>query len=407
MPRGLNPVLLALLACGSALLFCARALAADAAQCIAPISYLALDTAVAGANDKGVAVLGGYERVSPDGRYILRSYSGGRLGQVSLIELPPPTGGPLRAYPTPLSNEAFPVQGSWRYLVDVTGQHYRFSDVLEQGRAARPLFKGGMTGFYAVAAEMSAPIDPGGDADPDIYIRSLSWPQGADSSDQGTGPLTLQTLRIRDDGSSARIVAATDVQFICGSRVATDGGAFALPMLSVDGTEFSAVPQAPAQGQPSMRVYGLAPEPLAENHPCDLRLDLQHTVSKSVFGFAGDAVSPANWITYSDVGSVYVYDRQLQRSFRLGRAREHVLASAFPGLTRDGRVIFAATWYDCADKTACPQQAGYVVVDPYQSSEYRRYWQALNAPPPKACITLDEVLHGREDAEQRSNGDLR
>lgn len=395
MPRRMIHALLALLAPLFIQMFPARLPAADVGPCIAPIRYLPLDATVVGANEKGMPVLGGYERVSPDGRYILRSYSGGQLGQVSLIELPPPDGGPIRVYPTPLSNEAFPVQGSWRYLVDVAGQHYRFSDVLAQGRAAQPLFKGGMTGFYAVAAEMATSPDSGNGADRIIPIRSLSWPQGADPDDPGTGPLTLQTLRIEDDGSRARIVEATGVQFICGNRNAVDGNAFALPMLSVDGTEFSAVPQAPAEGQPSMRVYGLASEPMANDHACDLRLDLGHTVSKSVFGFAvGDSTS-ANWITYSDVGSVYVYDRQLQRSFRLGRTREHFLASAFPGLTRDGRVIFAATWHDCPDKAVCPQQAGYVVVDPYQSAGYRALWDARQGSLPKACITREEVLQER------------
>ena len=57
-------------------------------QCIAPISYLPLDPAMVGRGDNGVAALGTYERVSPDGRYILRSYSGAQLGRVSIMELP-------------------------------------------------------------------------------------------------------------------------------------------------------------------------------------------------------------------------------------------------------------------------------------------------------------------------------
>ena len=376
----------------------AGASTSDSAQCIPSISYLALDPEVAGADDKGLPVLGGYERISPDGRFVLRSYSGGQLGQVSLIELPPPgTNEPIRTHPTPLSNEAFPVQGSWRYLVDVSGQHYRFAEVLTQGRAARPLFRGGMNGFYAVAAEMSpVAVDAssdGKDAGKDVYIRSLSWPQGGNVDDQGVGPLQLETLRVRDDGDTARVVSSTGGRYICRNRTAVDGASFALPMLSVDGTEFSAVPQAPRQGQPSMRIYSLATEPLAAAQPCELVQDLGQTVSKSVFGFATGTASP--WLTYSDVGSVYIHDRQLQRSFRLDRARDHVVASAFPGLTRDGRVIYAATWRDCAERTRCPKRAGYVVVDPYQNSEYRAYWQARGQPAPKTCITQAEVQEQR------------
>ena len=62
------------------------------------------------------------------------------------------------------------------------------------------------------------------------------------------------------------------------------------------------------------------------------------------------------------------------------------------GLTRDGRVIYGATWHDCPDTKACPQQAGYVVVDPHQSQAWRDYWKAQGKPSPKTCITQAEVL---------------
>lgn len=39
-------------------------------------------------------------------------------------------------------------------------------------------------------------------------------------------------------------------------------------------------------------------------------------------------------------------------------------------------VIYGATWRDCDDKATCAERAGYVVVDPYQSADYRRYWAA-------------------------------
>lgn len=400
-PRMARRLSRALLACAAAAA-AAPSLAADADSqlagdaCIPALTYIRLDANMVGASDDGTPVLGNYERISPDGRFILRSYSGGGLGQVSLIELPATGDQPVRAYATPLSNEAFPVQGSWRYLVDISGRHYRFSDILRQGRQARPLFKGGMTGFYAVASEMKPPAahEATDEADgPDIFIRSLSWPQGASEDAQGVGPLQLETLQVRDDGRQARVVASTGSRFICGNRRAEDGGAFALPMLSIDGTEFSAVPQAPNKGQPSTRVYELAADPMATQQPCALQADLGQTVSKAVFGYASDAAPP--WVTYSDVGSVYVFDRQLQRSFRLDRARSRVIASAFPGLTRDGRVIYAATWRRCPDRSSCPQQAGYVVVDPYQNTEYRAYWQAQGKAPPKACITQQEVQQQR------------
>jgi len=359
--------------------------------CIAPITYLPLDPAEVGADDNGTAALGTYERISPDGRFILRSYSGARLGQVSLMELPAQGSGPIRAYRTPFSNEAFPVQGTWRYLVDVNGDHYRFAQVLREQTRAKPLFRAGMTGFYAVASEMHA-ADTGNAGL--ITIRSISWPQGdGPNDDQGVGPLQIETIAVRDDGTQARVVQNTGAQYICIQRNAIDGSVYALPMLSIDGREFSAIPQIPHRGQPSMRVYGLADQPMAKSHPCDLRADLGLMPAKAVFGFPPKDGSPAR-LVYSDLGNVYVYDRALKATFRLDHAKDRVLASAFPGLTQDGRVIYAATWHDCAGAT-CPERAGYVVIDPYQATSYRQYWQARGKTPPKACITQGEVTQQR------------
>lgn len=379
-------------------------LAHAASRCIAPITYLPLDTRDVGQDDNGTAALGTYERISPDGRFILRSYSGARLGQVSLMELPATRAegaAPaerVKVYRTPFSNEAFPVQGTWRYLVDVNGEHYRLADVLRQQGAARPLFKAGMTGFYAAAAELDVPAavpDAEDGAASTVFIRSLSWPQSTSPEGQGVGPLQIDTIEVHDDGRTARVRRSTGPRFICAGRAATDGNVYALPMLSVDGTEFSAIPQMPRTGQPGMRVYGLAPEPMASQHPCDMRADLGQSPGKAVFGFAQPPA--AAWLTYSDLGHVYVYDRMLGQGFRLAHARHRVLASAFPGLTRDGRVIYGATWRNCTgNSAACPEQAGYVVADPYQSPEWRAYWQAQGKPAPKACITEADVQAERE-----------
>lgn len=369
-------------------------------SCISAQQYVALDGATVGLGQDGLPALGSYERISPDGRFILRSYSGAQLGKVSLIELPWLDGEVLKAYPTPLSNEAFPVQGTWRYLVDVNGDHYRFLDVYRQGRQAKPLFRGGMTGFYAAASEMSLEAsvqERGGflaeEPARKIHLRSLSWPQDADPDSQGVGPLQLMNLEILDDGQSARIVRKQGPQFICDGRVATDGNAYALPMLSVRGDEFSAIAQAPRIGQPSMRVYRLASLANSVDHSCDLVADLGLTVSKAVFGFARTGESA--WLAYSDLGNVYVYDRTLGVSFRLDHGKSRVLASAFPGLTRDGRVIYGASWRECADDAKCPEKNGYVVIDPYQSTAYRAYWRQLGQRPPQSCIRRQTVQDER------------
>ena len=377
----------------------ALALEEQRSHCVAPLAYLPLDGSVVGFDAQGVPALGTYERVSPDGRFILRSYSGAKVGTVSLMELPAGGAGPIRVYSTPFSNEAFPVQGTWRYLVDVNGEHYRFADVLRRQGLAKPLFRAGMTGFYAAASELrQSPMDLGGLASQQtIQIRSLSWPQNADADSQGVGPLQAETIEVQDDGRIARVKRTTGPRFICSNRRSEDGGVFALPMISIDGLEFSAIPQSPNQGQPSMRVYGLSPDPLATGHPCDLRADLGMSPSKAVFGYA----PPAAWLTYSDLGSVYVFDRALKQSFRMDSARERTLVSAFPGLTRDGRVVYGATWRDCTPSGACESRAGYVIADPYQSASYRAFWQARGQPAPKACITQEQVSDQRKAFAQK------
>ena len=385
----------ALLALSLALASPLSAQESSPAACIPPLSYLPLDVAKVGADANGTAALGTYERISPDGRFILRSYSGAMLGKVSLMELPASGSGSVRVYRTPFSNEAFPVQGTWRYLVDVTGEHFRFADVLHLQTQARALFKAGMTGFYAAASELTSAEAATGSTPPGrIFIRSLSWPQNADSDSQGVGSLQITTVEIQDDGKTAKVVGSTGMQFICQNRQATDGGVFALPMISVDGHEFSAIPQAPASGQPSMRVYGLSASATGSAHPCDLRADLGFSPGKAVFGFPQVQGGPA-WLTYSDLGHVYAHDRATGQSFRLDHQRYRVAASAFPGLTRDGRVIYGATWRDCSDMARCPEKTGYVVADPYQSQAYQSHWKGRGQTPPKACITQHEVSDQR------------
>ncbi|MDP3323177.1 MAG: hypothetical protein Q8S71_06505 [Hydrogenophaga sp.] len=360
--------------------------------CIEAVSYLPLDPAQVGRDSLGMAALGTYERISPDGRFVLRSFSGAQLGQVGLIELPAEPSGRMTVRKTPLSNEAFPVQGSWRYLVDVDGSHYRFSDIVRQLQVARPLFKGGMKGFYAAASELDSARSPDTSL---IWIRSMSWPQGGRAG-QGTGPLQVRTLGLRDDARGVEVVHDSGPQFICRSREVIDGNVYTLPMLSVDGLAFSAIPINPRRGKPSMRVYGLAQEALDPDHPCDLRWDLQATPGKAVFGFTTD--QPA-LLTYTDNASVYFVDPRPAlkgQVFRIEDWRTQVLASAFPGLTRDGRIVFGATWKDCRPDGTCTGQAGYVVADPYQNPDYRQQLRHLGLQAPKTCISPADVLRERQ-----------
>ena len=374
----------------------------DAGSCIAPNTFMELTAQVAGtgrdAGGQNVVALGSYERFSPDGRFVLRSYSGAGLGNVSLMELPAFEGQVLRAYRTPFSNEAFPVQGSWRYLVDTDGAHYGLADVLQHERGARALFRGGMTGFYAAAAELP------GEREGEIRIRSLSWPNSGGDEHQGEGALSARTLTV--DTRSQRIVQDSGVQYLCGARVHEDGAMYALPMISVDGTEFAAMPQMPVQGQPTMRIFAFG----TDGQGCHLQDTFLQASGKTVFGFADSAGGRAP-LACEYRAQIWWYVRALHRAFNLAPpaqgAGDVLLASAFPGITRDGRVLYAATRRSCSVQgTQCTDRVGYMVADPWQSADFQA-WRMAHAAEAAAqhfprCVTREDVQRTRaEFARQR------
>ncbi|MDO5653397.1 MAG: hypothetical protein Q4G39_04765 [Brachymonas sp.] len=369
---------------------------ADPQACIAPSTFVELGADVAGtmkdSEGKELVALGMYERVSPDGRYVLRSMSGRKLGEVSLLELPAFEGPVLAGYPTPLANEAFPVQGTWRYLVSISGQHYRFADVLQQGPKAQPLFKEGMTGFYAVASELPG-SKPG-----EIRIRSVSWPNdtSSDGDNQGVGALAARTVTV--DTAAHRVTADSGTQYLCRDRIAEDGSMYALPMISVDGMEYSALPQMPVKGTPTMRIFGFGDS----DKGCILRDAFAFSSGKTIFGFPQRDGSGAD-MAYAYRSQIWWYSRALKQAFNLApplQKGEELLASSFPGITRDGRVIYASTLRQCDGKNLnCPQKVGYVIADPYQSAAFKNFRSAHPALADKlpTCIRRADVMKERAD----------
>ena len=372
--------------------------AESTAQCIAPYQFIELqgaDTGIAGDGyGSSAPVLGMYERISPDGRFVLRSFSGQRLGDVAIIELPAPDtpARVVRTYRTPLHNEAFPVQGSWRYLVDPDGQHYALADVLQKGAGAKALFKGGMTGFYAAAAEV-------GEKDGVVQIRSLSWPLGDGLYSQGQGALQARTIAV--DVGKNRIVADSGRQVLCRERRREDGSLYALPMIAPDGQEFSAMPQNPVQGRATMRIFGFG----AEGKGCELRDTFTAASGKTIFGYRRADAPPTQLggdLAFEAGGEIWWYSRQFGDSWPLrpplsliGESTGEWLPTAFPGLTRDGRVIYGATWQNCQQKP-CKRRVGYIVADPYQLPPLRELLQRVRMSHlPPACITQTDVLRER------------
>ena len=374
-------------------------------QCIAPWQFAELTAAQVGsrtdAYGKTSVALGSYERISPDGRFVLRSFSGGRLGEVSLIELSA-TGQVVKTYDTPLSNEAFPVQGSWRYLVDVNGDHYQFISFLRSiggaQKAIKPLFKAGMTGFYAAASELPS-SKPG-----HVRIRSLSWPNsGADLDRQGEGALVSRTIEV--DTARHKVTADSGNTSLCLDRVRQDGPLYALPMISVDGQEFAALPQNPVQGQPTMRIFGFG----ESGKTCTPHASFNFSSGKTIFGFGSQSTDLGADLAYEYRGQVWWYHRGAGvggaaggQPFNLApyfdNPATQLLASAFPGITQDGRVIYAATFKDCSKDTTgkqCTERSGYVITDPYQSNAWQAFLRQHKGPARRQCITQGDVAQSR------------
>ena len=77
---------------------------------------------------------------------------------------------------------------------------------------------------------------------------------------------------------------------------------------------------------------------------------------------------------------------------------KEVTANAFPGFTRDGRVVYAANWKRCEGANMskdCTQEGGYVVSDPFQSNAYRNLNLQNKTTAVKSCITVQEVANER------------
>lgn len=110
-------------------------------------------------------------------------------------------------------------------------------------------------------------------------------------------------------------------------------------------------------------------------------------------------------LAYEYKGQAWWFNRALNLSFNIapfeadGSIIRKVDASAFPGITKDGRVIYGATWERCeaASSKACKIEGGYVVSDPYQSNAYIQFALQSKLTASKACVTHADVERERLD----------
>lgn len=357
---------------------------AQETSCVPAHEYFPFEGKWVSKNDSGDTELGMYSRISPDGRYILRSFSGRKVSQVTLMELVRGEKNSVKLYETPMKNEAFPVQGSWRYLVDVGGQHYKLTDIKQFQKKAKEQFKGGISGFYTVAAEL-----PGGTTK-SHKIRSLSWP--TDNADnQGVGVLSnkIITVSINEKGNAEK-TDSSSTNYMCSNLRSSDGQIMSLPMISPDGQEFSSMPQNPKDSEPSMRIYRID----EDQKSCTKVQDLKVVAAKLIFsGKETNAVLFYAGSSLSNRGNgIHFYDRDVKKTFTLDDPQKKVHADSFPGYTHDGRIVYAAHWEDCSTGV-CKSQSGYVVSDPHQSEDVINFGKEnpASAGKFKKCITSEEV----------------
>lgn len=356
----------------------------QAANCVPAHEYFPFEGPWVSKNDNGDVVLGMYSRVSPDGKYVLRSFSGKGLSQVTLMELVKGEKNKVIPYQTPMSNEAFPVQGSWRYLVDVGGDHYKLSDIIKYQKKAKRQFKGGISGFYTVAAELT-----GGTAGRH-KIRSLSWPSG-NSDNQGVGVLSNRVITAGlDNSGEASMSDKGSTNYMCKNLRSTDGDVMSLPMISMDGSEFASMPQNPKNSEPSMRIYKFG----EDDKSCLKTLDLRVMAAKIIFSRPelNAVLFYASGAMGNKGNGVYFYDRDVKKSFSLDDPERKVQADSYPGFTSDGRIVYGAFWQTCTGSD-CKEQAGYVVSDPYQSQDIIDFKTAnvLAGKKFKECVTDEDV----------------
>lgn len=367
-------------------------------KCVPANEYVPFIGLASRPNKDGTVALGMYSRISPDGRFVMRSFSGENLSTVTLMEIATQPDGSkgAKAYQTDFNNEAFPIQGTWRFLSDLDGSHYRVGDIVRDQKNARRQFRGGIGGFYTAAAEL-----PGG-TDAKVQIRSLSWPNangGGVNDQQGVGQLTNEIITVRKNRDGSYDKTDTSSLFrMCDNLRGRDGSIFTLPMISTDGTEFAAMPLNPKDRRMTIRLYKFG----SDNKSCEPADDLNVPASKAIFGFAQTGKkAPIVFLSNSlidnkPVYGIHLFDRNLKRTFFLGDRTKVISPDSFPGMTRDGRVVYGAKWKDCA---SCAEKTGYIITDFYQSEDVKRFRAAYpdQAKDLKECVTEADVAKVQDE----------
>ncbi len=391
---------------------------ADAEQCVPAYEYIpyASMTKSGSENDERT---GQYQRVSPDGRYVLRSDSGAHLGSVTLLEIKKSASKnqlEAYAYKTPLANEAYALLSTFRFVVDVSGQHHKISDIKSNGKNSKSYFKAGESGWYAASTELPSGTDNA------FKIRSIAWPNNNAStgfnrgSDMGKGILYMSETDIIKEGGSYKI--KNEVRYkLCENLENSEGAIFFQPMISPSGQFLSAMPTNPKGGEPTMRIYKIL-----DSGRCEKIDDLGKVSQKAALGLESNGKAPpVMWSgpilvgdrkANSPANGLYVRDPELGLNFYLGDDKKSFQPVGFPNMTKDGRIVVSATWKNCslnaAGKEVCSDSRGIVRLDPNQSADVLKYKSKGNKSASwfKKCVSTVDVLNIEKEQNQIYGFDL-
>lgn len=314
-------------------------------RCIAPREFVPFPAGTPGQ----------YHRVSPDGNFVIQSFSSEGFGDVSIVDLrrDPATGKrPGRIYKTPMANETYPVEGTWRYIASPgrwirAMEYFRMEDLLRDQDKTQFFFSGSFGEFYHTCAEL-----PGSTAE-NVKFRIMGWTKLA---------YVDYDVKLNPNGSLNGEPKSTSSKWLCQNIASKEGFELVQPILSKDGTELAGIPQ--NARNPSMRIYKIL-----ENGDCERVLDLGFQTAKISFGFA--VPGKKGRVTFTNADDIYIHDRDEGLTFAVGD-RHRETGYSYPGLTRDGRVIYLVSR---------DGQMGYSIVDPYQ----------IRPSAGKKCITESEV----------------
>lgn len=335
---------------------------------------------------------GYYQRMSPDGKYVIRSFSGSGLGMVSLLEIKKSSAGEPVAVPykTDLSNEAFALLSTFRFVVDIDGKHYQIKDIIESGTKAKSHFRAGATGVYAASTELS------GGKENDFTIRSIAWPgSGANDDSRGAGVLYMMESRVTKEPGTSDYKVRSDKRYeLCKNLKGSEGRIYTTPMISISGDEFAARPLDPADKNPSMRIYKILPE-----GKCEKVADLGVESEKAYFGV--NALGKPAPLLFVNQG-LHLWDRETDLRFNLSNSKKPFQVTGFPSMTKDGRVMLAAKWNECQSEKVCKETHGYIRLDPNQSEDVLAYKSEnqQRASWMKNCILLSEVKKVEQEQAQ-------